>query len=343
MKIPIRNIYFLLCYAWDMLEEAELIDASQDDCESAAELFGRVLESGVTYLLKRGLDRGYVTESLDTPSLRGKLDLTTTLKRNLLRRMQVHCLVDSLTYDVPQNQIIKATLGKLVRCENLDRSLRDRLLRLYRRLHDVAEVPLSPKLFSSVTLHRNNAFYGFVLQVCRLIYEARLVDERPGAWRFRDFLREDAAMARLFERFVFNFFKREQTQFAVRREQIKWAGAIGEPGVLSYLPTMNTDISLTSAERKIIVDTKYYRETLQTNFGKQSIRSENLYQLYAYLTNSAQAGSSSTPLEGILLYPTVGQDVDLDFRLQEIRIRVLTVDLSSEWPSIHARLSSLAL
>ena len=93
---------------------------------------------------------------------------------------------------------------------------------MYRRLHDIAAIDLSPNLFGRVTIHRNNAFYGFLLNVCRLIYDCLLVDETTGKTKFRDFLRDEAAMARLFERFVFNFFDREQDIFEVKSERIDW-------------------------------------------------------------------------------------------------------------------------
>ena len=339
MSIPIQNIYFLLCYAWDMLDTAGIVDVSQEDRQSVAELFGRILESGTTHLLKRGLDRSYVIEEIDGPSVRGKLDLTTTVKRNLLRHMQVHCVVDSLQHDVLHNQIVRTTLGRMVRCQNLDRELRDRLLRLYRRLSEISEVPLSPKAFGDVILHRNNAYYRFLLQLCRLIYENRLIDERPGGWQFRDFLREPKAMARLFERFVFTFLRREQTQFSVRREQFAWQDVAGNPEALAVLPVMNTDISLESADRKIVVDTKYYQATLQeSQFGKSSVHSANLYQLYAYLANIMRLEGGRRPIEGVLLYPTVSQSLDLEYRIHGHRVRILTVDLNRPWNEIHDRL-----
>ena len=76
MKIPIQNIYFLLCYAWNTLAEGRVVSVSQEECKTLAELFAHVLDGGVTHLLKRGLDRDYVTEEVDTSSLRGSLHST---------------------------------------------------------------------------------------------------------------------------------------------------------------------------------------------------------------------------------------------------------------------------
>lgn len=341
MKIPIQNIYFLLSYAWDMLDEAETVPVSQDDCRSLAELFARILDGGVTHLLKRGLDRGYVTEELYTRSLRGKLDISETIKRNLLLKSQAHCVVDSLSYQVTHNQIIKTTLRNVVRCEELDRNLRNRLLRLYRRLHEVGEIDLSPKVFGGVRLHRNNAFYGLLLQVCRLIYENLLINERTGNSQFRDFLRDERQMAAVFEKFVRNSYRREQRRFRVRSEQFSWQGVEAGDNDLQYLPKMKTDISLESDDRKIVIDTKYYGQTLQTHFGGGSVHSGNLYQLFAYLKNLDHLGEQDRPIEGILLYPTVGSSLDLRYRIQGHPIRVVTVDLDQDWKTIRARLLGL--
>jgi len=57
VNIPIQNIYYLLCYAWDKLEEKEIVDVEPLDSTSLADLFARVLINGTNHLLKRGFDR----------------------------------------------------------------------------------------------------------------------------------------------------------------------------------------------------------------------------------------------------------------------------------------------
>src|SRR3954470_19331232 len=106
MKIPVRNFYYLLCYAWDMLQEGVLVDVSCETFRSLPELFAHVLETGMASLLRRGLDRGYVEEAEDVRSLKGKFDLSETIKRNLLLRSSVHCVFDSLHHDVLHNRIV---------------------------------------------------------------------------------------------------------------------------------------------------------------------------------------------------------------------------------------------
>jgi 5-methylcytosine-specific restriction enzyme subunit McrC len=341
MTIPIQNIYFLLCYAWDTLAEEQVVKISADEFDAPIDLFARVLEGGVTHLLKRGMDRTYVTEEIDTSSLRGKLDVSTTVKRNLLHQAQAHCVIDSLSYDVVHNQIIKATLRRLVRFGGLERKRHDRLMGLYRKLHEISDIEVTAKCFDQVKLHRNNAFYGFLLQVCRLIHENLIADQESGETHFRDFLRNEKQMAAVFERFVRNFFRREQTALQVSSENIEWQEVEADEFDRQYLPKMRTDISLASSSRRIVIDTKYYRETLSGYYDKKSIHSGNMYQLFSYVKNLQIMEDEGRMVEGMLLYPTVGTSLDLKYRLQGHSIRIATVDLNSDWKTIHDRLLDL--
>lgn len=188
MKIPILNVYYLLCYAWNMLEEGKVIDISHESFRSLPDLFARVLQTGVAHLLRRGLDRGYLREEDELRSPQGKFDLSATAKRTLLKRSRIHCVYDTFSHDVLHNQIVKATLRRLARCEELERSLRNEGVRLYRRLHGISDIELSSSIFDRVVVHRNNRFYAFLVEVCRIIFQSLLIDPATGQSKFRDFL-----------------------------------------------------------------------------------------------------------------------------------------------------------
>lgn len=341
MKVPILNLYYLLCYAWDMLDEGRVVDASAEPFQSLPDLFARVLRTGVRHLLRRGLDRGYLPEAEDARTPRGKLDLADTAKRNLRLRCQVRCEFNDFSPDVLHNQIIKASLIRLARCDDLDASLRADASALCHRLHEVSTIELTPDVFNRVVIHRNNRFYAFLVEVCRVLFQSLLVDPATGRTVFRDFLGDEQTMARLFERFVRNFFRREQTEFDADSELLPWADVDGEPEDLTYLPKMRTDVTLRSSTRTIVLDTKYYASSLQSYFGRETIHSDHLYQLFAYLKNTPQAGSTVAPLEGILLYPVVGREIDLRYRVHGHPVRVVTLDLNQPWTEIRDRLLGL--
>jgi 5-methylcytosine-specific restriction enzyme subunit McrC len=95
-------------------------------------------------------------------------------------------------------------------------------------------------------------------------------------------------MAAVFEEFIRNFYGLKQSQFTVVRTQPKWSAKAAQPTDLRFLPTMTTDVTLSSAERRIIIDAKYYRNALQTNYGSRTVHSSNLYQLLAYLEEAVK-------------------------------------------------------
>jgi len=99
-------------------------------------------------------------------------------------------------------------------------------------------------------------------------------------------------------------------------------------------------VTLESASRRIILDTKYYASSLQSYHGGNKVHSQHLYQLFAYLKNLGPAKPGQT-IEGILLYPTVDTSLDLRYTIHGYRVRVATVDLNAPWREIRGRLLAL--
>ena len=55
----------------------------------------------------------------------------------------------------------------------------------------------------------------------------------------------------------------------------------------------------------IIIDAKYYQNTLNERHGTQKLHPDNLFQMWAYLTNAQRAPDVN--LSGMLVYPRVDQ------------------------------------
>jgi hypothetical protein len=84
-------------------------------------------------------------------------------------------------------------------------------------------------------------------------------------------------------------------------------------------PTGRPRIVLSSPERRIIIDTKFYASALSEHHGKWLLHSSNLYQLFAYLKNSEALSSKFASVEGILLYSAVGEPLRATYRMQTHR------------------------
>jgi 5-methylcytosine-specific restriction enzyme subunit McrC len=325
--IPIRNLYYLFCYAWNRFEEARAISTGAEESPDLPNLLARVLVEGTRSLLKRGLDRAYLLHEEELSTIRGHIELGSTLQLQARNMRRVHCVYDELSHDVLHNQLLKASLKRLANASSMDPSLARELHRLWTRMAGVADIRLSAAAFARVQLHRNNARYDLLLKICELAFACMIPDQAGSGYSFQNVLR--------------NYYRTSQCAFRVKPYQLEWqAVPVGTNGV-GRLPTMRTDVYLESAARRIIIDTKYYADALQQHHGSPSFRSENLYQLFAYLRNDAIAEPTLAVAEGMLLYPQVRQSLDTTYVVHGHRVRLATVDLAAAWPDVERRLGDL--
>ena len=342
MQIPIENIYYLLCYAWNKLDEKERVNVSIDDRTELLDLFAKVLINATKTLLKRGIDKNYIDHTEEIAGVKGKVQISQTLKSNLLLKQRTICTYDTFTSNVLLNRILVTTLYRLTRTKGLDKELKYELVALQRMLADIDQIEITSSLFKLVILNRNNRFYGFIMNVCQIIFENTLPSEEKGKYKFSDFTRDDRKMNQLFEAFVRNFYRIEQKQYpSIKKETIKWQFASTDNESYQYLPQMETDITLENDTEKIIIDAKFYRETMILNYDKEKIKSENLYQLFSYLLNQEDSDSKTQNASGILLYPTIEADYDLQFQYNKHNIQIRTVNLNTNWKMIESRLKEI--
>lgn len=343
MTIPIENIYYLLCYAWNKLDEKDRVAVSAEDYTELLDLLAKVLINATRILLKRGIDCNYIDVTKEFSGIKGKLEISHTLKTSLLLKQRTICSFDEFSSNILTNRILITTLHQLIRTRNLDKTLKSQIKGLIWRFGDVKTIELSSISFNKIRLHRNNRFYGFILKVCQLIYENSLPTEEKGNFEFSDFIRDERKMNQLFEAFLRNFYSFEQNEYKVKGEHIKWQFSANDEEDLQFLPTMKTDIMLENQKSKIIIDAKFYKETLKKNFGKEKISSANLYQLFSYLLNQRKHDSRTQTATGMLIYPTIEQDYNLNYRFQNHKIIIATVNLNDNWRNIEDRLKTLII
>jgi 5-methylcytosine-specific restriction enzyme subunit McrC len=294
----------------------------------------------VSKLIRRGLDRSYQDTDLELSTVRGSIDLTQTLRLHSKNSRRLHCSFDELSHDVLHNQIIKATLKRLAAYPTLDAELVREVRARIQRMNDVGDIRLTKSLFSKVALHRNNAHYQLLLKVAELVFESLLPDPSGKGFMFHDVLRDEAKMARVFEDFVRNFYSREQQKFRVEPLLIHW-DARRRGGAFGRLPNMRVDVFLTSPDRHMIIDTKYYLHALQSYHGTDSFHSGNLYQLFSYLRNAAVTHAELSSVEGMLLYPGNGRSFRETFEIHGHSVCIATVDLAAKWPVVSSQLLDL--
>ncbi len=342
MQIPIENIYYLLCYAWNKLEEKERVNVSVDDKTELLDLFAKILINGTKILLKRGIDRSYIDFTDEIAGVKGKVQISQTLKSNLLFKQRTICTFDTFSSNILTNRILVSTIYSLSRTKGLDKDLKKELITLQRMFSGIELIQLNNSIFSQIKLNRNNRFYGFLMNVCQIIYENTLPSEEQGNYKFTDFTRDERKMNQLFEAFIRNFYKIEQSKYnIVKKETIYWQFKYEERDGFQFVPKMETDITLENNSEKIIIDAKYYRETMVINYDKEKIKSNNLYQLFSYLLNQEDNTPKTENAKGILLYPTIEKDYDLQYKYKTHTIEIRTINLNANWKLISNRLKEI--
>lgn len=334
--IPVKNIYYMLCYAWDRLDFKDIAEIDSLDSNEIMDLFALVLTNGVSYLIRRGFYRQYMSVSEEESVIRGKININESLRKKLWLQGKLFCEYDELSHNIIHNRIIKTTIGNLISCEDLNPSLRKSLAKVYKYFDSVERVKLNNTIFGKAFIHRNNRYYSFLIDICEIIYKNLLVNEETGVIKFKEFIRDEKQMALLFENFVRNFYKKELKNAKVYRENIKWD--TDKDKDVEYLPLMQTDISLEKINEKLIIETKYKRSAFTYNYDAKKLHSENLYQIFSYIKNVKRKAANEDKVVGILLYPKTGDELDLEYSIQGHILRIKTVNLHLHWEEIHERL-----
>lgn len=339
--ICIQNIYHMLAYAFSILSEQGYRDIATEDFENAAELCAAILERGITSQVKRGLGREYTSRIEALSSLRGKVEITESVKTQALLRRQTVCSYDEFSVDSRMNRIIKATVAALVRSD-ISKARKKSLKKLMVYFADVEQIDLQHVIWS-MRYDRSNRTYRMLIAVCWLITKGLLQTQADGGVRMMDFL-DEQRMCRLYEKFLLEYYRREHPELDASASYIGWAL---DGGFSDMLPTMKSDIMLTQHHRMLIIDAKYYGHTMQQQFDKRTIHSGNLYQIFTYVKNKEAeltATGRSHEVSGMLLYAKTDEEIQPDgtYRMSGNRISVKTLDLNQPFENIRAQLDAIA-
>lgn len=336
--IRVQNVYYMLAYAFQVLQGQGYKDVATEEFENTADLCAEILIRGIGSQLKRGLGRTYVTRTEPLSSLRGKIEVSESVKTRALLRRQLVCTHDEFSVDTRMNQIIKATALLLLRA-GIDCARKKTLKRLMAYFSDVGDVDLA-----SVDWHmrfdRNSQTYRMLMGVCWLVCKGLLQTQEDGNSRLMDFF-DEQRMSRLYERFILEYYRREHPGLDVGASYISWA--LDSEGD-DMLPVMRSDVTLRKGDRTLIIDAKYYSHATQQRFGKRTIHSGNLYQIFAYVKNEdARLAGTAHEVSGLLLYAATDEDVlpDSDYVMSGNRIGARTLDLGGEFARIRGQLDGI--
>ena len=334
--IPIGNIYYMLSYAFKDLREQNVVSVKPEEFENIHQLMAEIIIRGVSYQLKKGLLRNYESCQEELAVLRGKIDISDTINSGSLIRRKLVCSYDEYTDDTLMNRILKSVMLLLIRSEIKDKQVVE-LRRIIRYFSSIAEVDLFNIRWDSLAYNRNHGEYRLLMSVCRIICENMLHSTEDGDVRLISFSEEN--LNKLYEKFILNYCIKHYPKLKPASSEIKWAIS----GATGMLPKMQSDIMLTSDNRKLIIDAKFYSKSTQKHFDKDSFHSHNLYQIFTYVKNEAVNYSGN--VSGMLLYAKTKNDlIPNDGASYDMNGNVITVkslDLSGDFESITKQLDEI--
>jgi len=337
-NIPIKNIYYMLCYSWNapFFDEDEIYGIEKFD--NMHNLMTKIFIERLYKLVHRGFKNEYNILEEALCSVKGRVDIGQTIDKLSFVKKQLVCNFYHISEDTLFNKIIKATIQILLKNEELDKDLRREILKLNCYFNKVVDIHLSKQVFK-LAGKKADVNYRIIMNICELIFNDLIVCEGGRDIRFLKFM-DESNMNKLYEKFVLNFFKKHlpKEEYIVHSPKIYW----NVENDKEYLPEMRTDIVLESKSNsaQLIIDTKFYGEVFsRSNFGdKLTYRSENMYQIFTYLNNSLFKGKKMA----MLLYPTTDVELDKKHRIGGKDILVRTLNLAEEWEKIQDRLMGIA-
>ncbi|MCR8726683.1 5-methylcytosine-specific restriction endonuclease system specificity protein McrC [Frigidibacter sp. ROC022] len=350
-KIPLRNVWLLFLYASGLARFRDRFEAEVETSPDFKTLVARLLCYATEKRLRRNLSFGYRRKEETLRRVRGRIDILESVSRDLFRKGQVACRFEELTIDTPRNRLVRAALSSLSGwLDDADLAHRCRTLAHALGRAGVAGEKPSRAEIASDQIGRHEADDRLMVSLARAVFDLVLPTESAGARSLLKAQHDETEFRKLFEKAIGNFFAaelpREEGWRVFPGKQYNWPVAAASTGIAAYLPIMITDIILENAKqgRRIIIDTKFTEVLTKSQHGGSRFKTGHLYQLYAYLRSQERPDDPlSITSDGMLVYPSVGTDVDETALIQGHRLRFVTIDLSAPSGTVIERLQQLPL
>ena len=339
-SIFIKNIYYMLSYAFTTLNQGGYEDVATEEFENIHNLFAAILAKGIGRLLKQGLYREYLNRKEEITAVRGKINMPGTIQNCLARKRLLTCEYDELSENNLLNQILKTTATILLRHARVDQEYKSDLKKEMLFFSNVDTIDPTTIHWSAIRFQRNNQTYRMLISLCQLILEGMLLTTDSGEYKLASFV-DEQRMNRLYEKFILEYYAKECPQVTATASRISWAL---DDGVGILLPIMQSDIMLTKGSEVLIIDAKYYTHTTPTQYDVHTLHSSNLYQIFTYVKNKdTEFGDQPHTVSGMLLYAATDEAIQPDnsYQMSGNKISVKTLDLNRNFSEIAAQLNAI--
>jgi len=346
-KIPVKNIWLLMAYAAEYLylsekTKSKFIENPDDLPDLVADLLCKAVEERMRY----GLSNGYVHRAADLNRLRGKIDFVRTYSHGLLKQGKIACTFQELSANTLRNRFVRQALVGLMHVVEAN-TLKKRINSLVLQLSDlgVSNEFVSLQDLSTDRLGRHDSKDKEMIELAKMASSFNLPSEEEGVSPHLSASRNEHWVRKLFEKAVSGFYKHalKGEGVLVRTGSVfQWPVTIKTEGLSDVLPSMKADIILESSNARLIIDTKFNQIYTSGWMREKTLRSGYLYQIYAYLrTQEDESDFRSLNSCGLLLHPSVGEDVFEQVLMQGHLLSFATIDLTGSVNQIKDHLRDI--
>ncbi|MCH3995748.1 MAG: 5-methylcytosine-specific restriction endonuclease system specificity protein McrC [Prevotella sp.] len=329
----------MLTYAFQELKQNNYKDIACEDFDNIHDLFAEILARGISYQLKQGLHKEYITLHESLSALKGKLDINGTIDNRKKRNYQLYCFRDELSENCVFNRILKSTVNALMHHPNVKNERHAKLKMLFPFFGNVDLIDIRTIKWTTFHFDRNTRTYQMLLYICRFVLQSILLTTDAGKIRMSGFV--DDHLCRLYEKFILEYYRKNFPKLTPEAGQIDW-NINKELSNTSILPIMQTDVMLHLPTRTLIIDAKYYGKTLHKHFEKLSIHTNNWNQIQAYVYNLDKGHTGK--VDGILLYAKTQEQIVPDDKVVSNDGNVFyfrTLDLNLKFDKIEEQLKKI--
>jgi 5-methylcytosine-specific restriction enzyme subunit McrC len=320
-KVRIDRLLFMVGYATSgrhWRDEDLLLGEAPDLVPALAEALWRQTERA----LRQGLLQGYRTVDESSPVLRGRLREVDQMHRHRGQPWPLEIRHDEFTVDIPENQILRTALVRMLRVPRVDSGARQRLRHLAARLSEASVLPAGrpvPAWFPS----RLNTRYQPALRLAELVLRTTSIEFGTGGVAVNGLL---LYMPQVFEDFVCTALREELEASYGGRVRTQLVRHLDLAGRVVLKPDL---VWMRHGRVEAVVDAKYKAEQ------PAGYPNADLYQLLAYCTTLGLP-------RGHLVYAAGnGEPAVHTIRNAEVEIVCHALDLAAAPGDLLSRISEL--
>jgi len=308
-NISLKNIYYLVLYAFQNLTARNLELVEKQDYETIHDLCAVIFIHGITAQVKRGFHREYIKNEGVFPTVSGQINVAETIKQQTLILGKIVCSYEDFHSNSLPNQALKSIIMLLIKQGKIKPKNKESLRKLLLYFNDTKLI--SPLLvqWNMIKTHRANKTYQLLLGVCKLITDGLVYTNENGLPCLSDAIRNGELLARIYEKAILSYYIKHHLKYYPKAVNITIEGG------------MVFDIFMQKQSKFVFIDTKYYRKIIPIdNIRNFQIKTKNVSQV----------------IHAFLLYPKV----DDTESITGVNISLKTLDMKLTWNEIKTILDN---